>query len=211
MEKGLLRCLMVALGMILVLFFAAFAHADESLAEGVFAEINLARTDPTRYASFLREFRRQFRGRSFLLPGSRSRVRTVEGVAAVDEAIRFLSRQKPLPPLAWNEGLSEAARDLVAEEGATGTIGHTGSSSGGMSKRIERHGRWRGRIGENISYGPAEPRLVVMELIVDDGVRERGHRKNFFDGVFRTGGAACGPHPLYGSMCVIDFAGGFSE
>ncbi|HTG81601.1 MAG TPA: CAP domain-containing protein [Geobacteraceae bacterium] len=211
MGKGLVFCLTAALCMALVPLSAAFARDDEGLPDGVFAEINRARTDPQRYADYLREFRRQYRGRLFLLPGSRSRVRTVEGVAAVDEAIRFLSRQKPLPPLAWVDGLADAAQDLVAEEGATGTVGHTGRQSGSMRTRIERHGRWRGRIGENISYGPAEPQLVVMELIVDDGVQDRGHRKNIFDPIFRAGGVACGPHPEFRNMCVIDFAGGFSE
>ena len=186
-------------------------RGGDGLAEGVVAEINLARTNPRGYAGFLREFRQRFQGKSFRTPGSHTTVRTTEGVAAVDEAIRYLSRQKPVPPLAWSTGLAAAAAELVAEEGETGAVGHLGGQSGDMQERIERHGRWRGRIGENISYGPSEPRLVVMELIIDDGVRDRGHRKNIFDRIFRTVGVACGTHPRFRSMCVIDFAGGFSE
>ncbi|HEY6872460.1 MAG TPA: CAP domain-containing protein [Geobacteraceae bacterium] len=187
------------------------AGEDASLAQGVVAEINLARADPRGYAGFLREFRRSFQGKSFRVPGSRSLVRTNEGAGAVDEAIRFLSRQQSLPPLAWSAGLAAAAAELVDEEGKSGAIGHSASRSGGTQERIERHGAWRERIGEDISYGPSEARLIVMELIIDDGVRDRGHRKNIFDRAFRRGGAACGPHPRFGSMCVIDFAGGFSE
>ena len=64
----------------------------------------------------------------------------------------------------------------------------------------------QGKIGENICYGPGEARLVVMDLIIDDGVANRGHRKNIFSRAFDTAGAACGPHPRFGNVCVIDFA-----
>jgi uncharacterized protein YkwD len=47
---------------------------------------------------------------------------------------------------------------------------------------------------------------VVMNLIIDDGVPDRGHRKNIFSRAFATAGAACGPHSRFGNVCVIDFA-----
>jgi uncharacterized protein YkwD len=136
---------------------------------------------------------------------------TDEGVAAVDEAIRILDRQRPLSPLTWSSGLASAAMELVRDGGTTGDIGHTGRRSGGMKERIERHGAWQGGLGENISYGYDDARLVVMQLIVDDGVPDRGHRKILLNDSFGTAGVACGPHAGYGSMCVIDFAGSFRE
>lgn len=192
-----------------VLFTASAACGESELARQVLAEVNVARTAPQAYAGFLRSFRRQFAGKSFRLPGSRTQVRTNEGVAAVDEAIRFLSKQRPLPPLSWSAGLAAAAADLVAEEARSGAVGHTGRRSGSPRERIERHGIWRGEIGECIFYGPATARFVVMQLIIDDGVRDRGHRKNIFNRPFRLAGVACGSHPRYDSMCVIDFATGF--
>jgi uncharacterized protein YkwD len=184
------------------------AAAEAELARQVLAEINLARTDPNAYTARLKEFRRQFRGKAFLLADGRTRMQTSEGIVAVDEAIRALSRQKPLPPLAWSDGLAAAAAELAQEQGKSGATGH-GRQQGGMQQRIERHSSWTGRIGENIGYGPEEARLLVMQLLVDDGVRDRGHRANILHRGFATAGVACGPHPNYGSMCVIDFAGGF--
>ncbi|MGB9081640.1 MAG: CAP domain-containing protein [Desulfuromonadaceae bacterium] len=190
---------------------APAAALDQSLATQTLAEINLARTGPRAYASFLREFRRQFRGKYYLQPGSTVRIQTGEGVKAVDEAIRFLSRVKPLPPLVWSDGLAAAAAELAEEQGGSGATGHNGRESHGMRERIERHGKWEGQIGENIGYGPEGARSLVMQLIIDDGVPGRGHRINTFITGYKTAGVACGSHPRFGSMCVIDFAGGFRD
>jgi uncharacterized protein YkwD len=183
----------------------------EPLAREILAEINLARTAPKTYAGFLREFRQQFRGKDYRLRGSDTIVRTEEGAKAVDEAIRVLSRQQPLPPLAWSDGLAAAATELAEEQRESGATGHEGAQSGGMRTRIESHGTWKGEIAENIGYGPGKARLMVMQLIIDDGVPGRGHRKNIYRRAFGTAGVACGPHPRYGQMCVIDFAAGFTE
>ncbi|GFE60222.1 CAP domain-containing protein [Geobacter sp. AOG2] len=182
------------------------AAIDQDMAEQVLAEMNLARTAPRTYAGFLREFRGLFRGRYFVLPGSDTHMQTNEGVKAVDEAIRFLSRRKPLPPLIWSDGLAAAADELAKEQGESGAIGHDN-----IRERIDRHGKWNRQIGENIGYGPTEARYMVIQLITDDGVPDRGHRKNIFSTVFRTAGAACGYHPGFGSVCVIDFADRFRE
>ena len=134
-----------------------------------------------------------------------------EGVAALDEAIGFLSRQAPLPALGWSQGLAEAAADLARDEGQTGEVGHTGSRSGDMRQRIERHGEWAGRIAENVGYGPETARLMVMQLIIDDGVAGRGHRGNVYRRDFAVAGVACGAHPVYRVMCVTDFASGYRD
>jgi uncharacterized protein YkwD len=196
---------------VLLALAAPAAALDHNLGTQVLAEINLARTEPRTYAGFLRGFRGQFRGKYYTLPGSTTHIQTREGVTAVDEAIKFLSRVKPLPPLTWSEGLAAAAAELAEEQGRSGATGHTGRQSHGVRERIERHGKWDRQIGENIGYGPRGSRNMVMQLIIDDGVPDRGHRINTFSTAFNTAGVACGPHPRFGSMCVIDFAGGFRE
>jgi len=77
--------------------------------------------------------------------------------------------------------------------------------------RVNRRGRWKGRVGENISYGHRDARAIVTQLIIDDGVKDRGHRKNIFDSAYRVVGIATGRHTKYGAMCVMDFAGGFDD
>jgi uncharacterized protein YkwD len=205
-----MRTICLIVPMILLLATSAVA-LDQNLSTQVLAEINLARTQPRTYAGFLLRFRSHFRGKSYPVPESTTLVQTGEGVTAVDEAIAFLTRVKPLQPLAWSDGLGEAAGELAEEQGRSGDTGHTGRQSRGMRERVEQHGKWSGRIGENIGYGPEDARSMVMQLIIDDGVPERGHRKNFFSAAFSTAGVACGNHSRYGSVCVIDLAEGFRE
>jgi uncharacterized protein YkwD len=191
---------------IIVILVANTAAGAGLSAEQMLAETNLARTEPARYADHLRKMRSNFTGNIYRDPGTAVMLVTTEGIAALDEAISYLSKQAPLPPLTWSDGLAKAAADLVRDQGQSGKIGHDGGRSGGMQKRIERHGTWTGRIAENIGYGPSTARLMVIELIVDDGVPDRGHRKNIFTRDFAVAGAACGPHRLYRSMCVMEFA-----
>lgn len=198
-----------SLCLLLLFLTVATAGAEQLSAREVLTEINLARTEPGVYAGFLREFRRRFQGKEYRFSGSDVMIRTEEGVKAVDEAIHVLSRQKPLYPLDWSDGLAAAAAELVVAQSLSGSIGHGGTKKMGVEARIERHGRWHRVIGENIGYGPEEARLMVMQLIIDDGVSDRGHRKNIFNPAFTTAGVACGFHPRFREMCVIDFAGSF--
>jgi len=176
----------------------------------VVEEMNLARTEPGRYAQFLEERRRYYRGRRFERPGEVAII-TNEGVSAVDEAIEFLRRVKPVGALRPSRGMSRAAADHVRDQGPSGSTGHQGNDGSRMSHRVKRYGRWSGKLGENVSYGRSDARDVVVQLIVDDGIRSRGHRRNMFDPEFRVLGVGCGQHAGYRTMCVMTFASGYDD
>ncbi len=176
------------------------------LERDVLAEINRARANPREYADTLREYRDFFDGRVLFLPGDQNGVITNEGVDAVDEAIDFLERQEPLPPLGRAELLALAAQDHADEQGATGGNGHVSRDGLSPGERVRRHG---GDIyvGEGIWYGSGDAGAVVRSLIIDDGVRDRGHRALLFQSDFRFAGVGCGAHRRFGSICVVDFSG----
>jgi uncharacterized protein YkwD len=193
----------------LIVLAAAPARAAvdlEALDSALAAEINFARTHPHAYAQTLVPYRREFHGYLVKAPGRATLIRTDEGVAAVDEAIAYLKRQDPLPPLGPDAVLALSAKDHMLDQGPTGQIGHTGADGSILPERIERHGEWVGLIAENIGYGYSTGQDVVRQLIIDDGVADRGHRVNIFNPRLRVMGVACGPHQRYRLMCVIDFA-----
>jgi len=162
----------------------------------VLDEINLARTRPREYAEI---GERRMRA----MPGADQR--------CVSETEAFLRRQQPLAALRCVPGLVLSARQQVMDQGPTGAVGHRGTDGGGPWARMAKQGQWTQQAGENISYGYADARTIVVTLIVDQGVPGRGHRRNIFSRHFKVAGAARGPHARYGAMCVIDFAEGFVE
>jgi uncharacterized protein YkwD len=164
-------------------------------AAAVIREINLARENPKLYATFVAESRPHF---------------MIEQGRAVDEAVRFLQKAHPLPALTLSAGMSRAAADHCADQ-IGGQLGHDGSDRSHGGERISRYGSWSTTWGENISYSRKTAREVVVALIIDDGTRSRGHRKNIFNPKFNYAGAAFGPHARYRTVCTIDFAGGYAE
>ena len=173
----------------------------------IVAELSLARTDPLGYARFLEEFRSTLRPDGFAVLGA-VLLQTREGAAAVDEAIAFLRGAAPLPPLAHVDALARAARDHVLDLGPRGMIGHGGADGSSFADRVARHARVVGLSGENIFYGLGDARFIVVQTLIDDGVPDRGHRRNVFEPAYRTAGAARGPHAAFGQVCVTEFAAG---
>ncbi|WP_044330985.1 CAP domain-containing protein [Sphingomonas hengshuiensis] len=184
----------------------AAATADRAdIERAVLDRINFARTQPRAYAEQLRDYARWFDGRIVRLPGEEHDVATIEGRSAVDEAIAFLERQPPLPPLTRADLLTLAARDHADAQGETGAVGHASAAGSTPGERMRRRGGGI-YVGEGIAYGFADPDMVVRQLIIDDGVRGRGHRALVFQPGYRFAGVGCGPHRGYRYMCVVDFS-----
>jgi len=181
----------------LLLLSSSFAGARErSLDSDVLYELNLARTQPQAYARTLQTAARLSRASG-----------AYDDPAAFAEAIDFLERQPALPPLGADPALEDAALAHADYQGPQGGFGHQGPGGESLGERLHRNGAFASFMAEDISYGYANPREVVLQLIVDAGVPGRGHRNNIFNPAFREAGVACGPHRVYGAMCVVDFAG----
>jgi uncharacterized protein YkwD len=179
--------------------------AWDRLARDIHEETNLLRRDPAGYAAHLEPLLPRFEGRLLERPG-RPHLRTEEGAAAVREALAALRAAKPAPALRWSKGLAGGAADHVADQGPIGGLEHRGSDGSEPARRAERRGRWIGAMAENIAYGDNPARLVVIQLLVDDGVPDRGHRDNILDPRWGAEGVACGPHRRYEQICVMNYA-----
>jgi uncharacterized protein YkwD len=128
----------------------------------------------------------------------------------VEEAIAFLDKQKQLEPLVWSPSLAESAEELVKDQSAHGGVGHEGSDGNTPESRMNHHAKPQGEFGEVVTYGsfgdPPTARRAVLALIVDDGVKSRGHRTLLFNPHFALAGGAWGTHPIFGRVAVVDLA-----
>ncbi len=173
--------------------------------------MNLIRCNPSRYADlYVQEVIGYYRGMEFHYPGLGYILLTREGVAPARELYQELKQASPNPIFYPSEGLSKAARSHASYQSRNGQTGHEGQ--GGMRARIERQGIWIESIAENISYGPSSAHLAILGLMIDDGVPDRGHRKNMLNEVLKVAGVAWDRHPHYpGGVYVIKHAGGFES
>jgi hypothetical protein len=176
----------------------------------VVREINKIRRFPKEYAKYLRALGSRFEGTLWRLR-DHVPIRTNEGRPAVIEAAEFLEQVEPVMELiTYSEALHLAARDHVADQGPSGQTGHVGTTGARLRDRIKRYGQFESLIGEVINYGDETPRMTVIQLVIDDGVPDRGHRHTLFNPQFRAAGAAIGYHRDYGTMVVVDLADAFT-
>lgn len=201
--KKFLLLLLTLLGL------SATCWSQEATPDELAKEVNFLRTQPKKYAEILRQERKYFTADSIKRPGQPI-IRVDEGVAALDEAIAFLEQQEGLPALTHSTGLTMAAADHTREQAASGEIGHSGTDGNSVSERIGRYGKATS-TGENLAYGFCSAREIVIQLVVDDGLPERGHRKNFFGREWQYVGCYAGTHPKYRYMCTITFARDYIE
>ena len=72
---------------------------------------------------------------------------------------------------------------------------------------IETCADWSGQLNENLSFGTSRTaRDIVLQLCIDDGVPDRGHRGVIFSRRMRFAGVAVGDHRKWGNMCCIHYA-----
>lgn len=165
----------------------------------IIAEINRLRTQPK---SYINDIKREYA--SLNAQGVYKKndvlIKTQEGQKAVKEAIRFLKKIKPVGSLERASCLSLSAQDHVTEQGGQGLFGHTSLNGSNPNDRAQRYSKSHVYCGENIAYGSTEATAIVIQLLVDDGVPNRGHRTNLFRPEFNSIGVASGYHSQYGYM-----------
>ena len=187
------------------------AAADAALQAQMVEELNFARTRPQAYVERLLAYRPTIQGRYAVrtVDGPNGpyslRTRTAEGVAAVDKAIAFLQAQAPIGRLASDPALLEAARRFAEEQAETGKWGHTSADGRSLTDRIAQDQTRHIHNAETIMYGASTAPEIVMHLIIDDGVPDRGHRDVIFDNRLTLVGTVCRPNPKW-NICVSEYA-----
>ena len=150
----------------------------------------------------------RFEGDMLKQPG-KTTLRTKEGPAAVNEAIEYLNRISAVRPLKWHEELGRAARDHVTDIGPKGLVQHESSDGTSVKERLKKYGKIVTCYGENLSFHCETALEVILQLLVDDGVPNRGHRENLFNPDFRVVGVYSGAHKDFDTMSTLDYCASF--
>jgi len=135
----------------------------------------------------------------------KDRIRLKEGTTAIEDCIKYLkqrSEESKLGPLSWSEDLRAAAQDLVLDLGPKGLLRPNGQKHMGTdgSKHVDRIRRYccpssDNLTSENIHWGKDKSaEAIVRGLVVDDGVKSRGHRKTIFRSNLENVGIVVGEH-----------------
>ena len=162
---------------------ADFLSEDE---KKVILYSNLARANGSLFAStFLDEY---------------IRIKKLKPNRYIQSLYDELQHVSNLPMLIPERDLYKVAREHASWSGKKGYEGHKGFKqryAPMMKKYVE--------VGENIYYGPYTPMEIVIQLLVDEGIEDLGHRKNLLSPEFNSIGVAIKPHKTYEYNCVMGF------
>lgn len=178
--------------------------------QSILNEINAVRADPQSFIPYLEKYRATLKGNTAYYPDGKM-VTTIEGTAVIDDAISYLKTLSKLPPYTMSKGLSTAANSQVTDLMENSALGHYGKDGSDLPTRLKKFGAYGTLTAENITYFAPLAREIVMTMIIDDGVKSRGHRKNIFSNNFKQIGPAFGQGKKGEHLCVLIFADSFKE
>ena len=75
-------------------------------------------------------------------------------------------KQKPLMPLQFSSGLSQACKDHVIDIGKNSLASHEGSDGSKMIDRIQKYGKWKTSLAENICFDDIDPKEILFNMLV---------------------------------------------
>ena len=181
-------------------------HIDyEQIEQDVFNCHNDIRTNPFSYISKLKDLIPYFKDKIYHHP-LEDAITTYEGTEAIEEATQYLKSLKPMRSLKYSEEISKACRDHITDIGSKGLTGHIGSDGSNITDRLEKYCEWDGIVAENLDFGFKEASNIVMNMIMDDGVKERCQRGIIFSNEFNYIGIGVGPHKIFGIGVVVGYA-----
>lgn len=113
---------------------------------------------------------------------------------------RDLAKIKGLPLFYPEEDLYRVSLAHAISSGKKGTTGHQG-----FEKRYSPIlGKYR-EVAENCAYGFDTAADILIELMIDEGIPDLGHRKNLLHPTHNSIGVSIQPHKRFGNNCVMSF------
>ena len=178
----------------------------KTLETAIITEINNLRQKPQSYLTNIKTAKTYYKSKEYHNPTSSFNILTEEGTLPIPSLLKLLKTQKKLKPLKKNETLKKIGETLLKK---IGPLGKTASADKNLrlNIRTKSHFEKEGQIAENISFGCNSAKEVVVQMLIDDGVENRGHRLNLLNSGFREIGVCCVDHEVYGVCCSVVFFG----
>lgn len=184
---------------------------SNKMAHEIAVLINQLRKDPKGFAAHVKKRLDSYEGVNFT-DAAGTKYRSMEGKDACNEALVSVESVQPMAELHLADGLNKCAQDHCDDLSKTGETGHTGSDGSNMGKRIDKYGSWSGKVGECIAVQSTTALDIVLQWLIDDGVKSRGDRKTLFSKDFTKFGVGYNAeHKTYKTCAVVVFAGVFGE
>ena len=177
----------------------------EQIKKEVILETNRVRTNPKAYIPILERYLENFDDNILTRPDKNECIETQEGPKAYKEAIEFLKNQRPINEIEFDEQASKVAEEY-AKILSSGDDDH-GDDESHIEERVAKYLDYDFAISECIDFGGSTGIEVIVNLLVDDGVKLRTHRENLFSNKFQYYGVAVATHPEYDFCTVIDYFG----
>ena len=178
----------------------------EQIKKEVIYETNRIRTNPKAYIPILEKYLENFDDNILTRPDKNECIETQEGPKAYKEAIEFLKNQRPINEIEFDEEASKVAEEYAKKLSNSGED-EQGEDETHIEERVEKYLDYDFAISECIDFGGSTGIEVIVNLLVDDGVKLRTHRENLFSNKFQYYGVAVATHPEYDFCTVIDYFG----
>ena len=122
----------------------------------------------------------------------------------IKSLVSDLNSIKDLPMLYPNEILIKAAKYHATDMSTSEDIGHDSSDGTPFHKRLMKFG-YNKPCAENVAGGRHDALSVVLDLLVDEGIPDVGHRKKILNKNYNAIGVSRNTHPKYVYNFVMDF------
>lgn len=146
--------------------------------------INLVRTNPALFCeTYLKKHKQKYK---------------VKNTSYYKSLVKTLKSIHPMSALSPDKSIYEAANSHAIASGKKGSSGHQN-----FDKRKDQSNC--DYFGENCSYGYSDAENIVMQLLIDEGVKSLGHRENILNESYSLIGLGIAKHKVWKWNCVIDF------
>jgi hypothetical protein len=122
-----------------------------------------------------------------------------------------LKSTKKMSILYFRKDLFTMAKTHAIGMGKSGKIGHTNPRGKNFQQRAKEAVLIYNGVYENCQYGYNDGLSIVIDLLIDEGINNLGHRKTILNPELQYIAPSIQPHKKYNYNCVIEYGGALNQ